>query len=320
MSDPYNPIYGQVPNIVRYQQEIQRKAQNGQYLSGIMQMKSVPNASSIVENIGGIVEMQEIPVTYTGNLTAVPITFTQISTGVIGLTLKTAISTLAAKTSVDQSLFVAHSDAHAMAAARAYDAVKVAAFLSLDVNGDPVLPPVSELIGPNTGLNVQKYAAFRSQLDRTGTDQGDSYVTFNSTFKQSLVLDPVISNFFFVNDKTVPTGQLAQVMGFDSKVIGSLSSGRVFQVVEAYTPPPTTAVPAPVSTQSIASYALFNKFEALAFYEFVPLQVQVWKDAGNAVWNFVTQMGIACNILQPEIAGVCKLYANASNNQPFPTA
>jgi len=98
-----------------------------------------------------------------------------------------------------------------------------------------------------------------------------------------------------------------------SKVIGSLSSGRVFQTTESYTPPGEVT---PVS--AITSYALFNRFEALAFYEFVPLQVQVWKDAGNAVWNFVTQMGIACNILQPEIAGVCKLYVNAATNKPFP--
>lgn len=309
------PTYGSQPRLTKYELDIERKYQAGQVLQGIMQTKPVPNASSVVENIGATVEMGNIPVDYTGDLLTTPLIFTQISTGVIGFSLKTAISNLAMKTSTGSSLLQAHSDAHAMAAGRAFDAVKVAAFLSLDGSSAPVLPPISELIGPDTGLNSEKYVAYQTYLDQFVTQTDDRYVTANSNQKGNVILDQKAGNFFYVDKKTLPTGQVSILANFESRFIPVSSSGKVFQVLESYDPPGGGG-----TTTALGSYALFNHFEALCFYEFVPLEVRVWMDGSNNNYIFTTQMGIACNILQPQGAGIGKLFLNPTTGKPYPIA
>jgi len=316
MSLTWAPTTNSVPNLIKYQLDIERKYQAGQVLQDIMQIKAVENASAVVENIGAMVDMSQLPdITFTGELTTTPLVFTQVSTGVLGFSLKTAVSVLAQKTSTGNTLLQAHSDAHAMAVGRVYDQVKVAAFLSLDSGGAPVLPPISELIGPNTGLNTEKMVAYQTYLDQYVTAKEGRFVSANSNFKGGLLLDPLANNYFTVDKKIIPSGEImSQLVGFDTRFIPTSSSGKIYQTLETYTPP------AGGSTTALASYALFNHREALCFYEFVPLQVRVWMDGGNNNTIFLTQMGIACNILQPQGAGVGKLYLNPTTGQPYPIA
>lgn len=316
MSLTWAPTTNSVPNLVKYQLDIERKFQAGQCLQDIMQIKAVENASAVVENIGALVDMSQLSdITFTGELPTTPLVFTQVSTGVLGFSLKTAVSVLAMKTSTGNTLLQAHSDAHAMAVGRVYDQVKVAAFLSLDGGGAPVLPPISELIGPNTGLNSEKYIAYQTYLDQYVTSMEGRYLSANSNQKASLLNDTRAGNYFYVDKKTLPTGQItSDLAGFGSKFIPTSSSGKIFQALETYTKPLGG------STTALASYALFNHYEALCFYEFVPLQVRVWMDGGNNNYVFLTQMGIACNILQPQGAGVGKLFLDPATGNPYPTA